>query len=48
MSEEAKNEARNFGIADYLLIELANVVIGLPLGLDVDGMVLNTFSCGHD
>jgi len=39
---------RSFGIADYLLIELVNVVAGLPLGLYVDGMILNTFSCGHD
>lgn len=48
MSERVKNGAKKTGIADYLLIELANVVIGLSLGLDVDGVVLNTFSCGHD
>ena len=37
-----------FGINDYLLIKLVNVIVGLPLGLDVDGMTLNTVSCGHD
>lgn len=31
----------------YLLIKLGNVVVGLSLGLDVDGMVLDTFGCGH-
>lgn len=40
--------ARNYGIVDYLLVELGNVVVSLPLGLDVDGMALNTFSCRHD
>ena len=35
-------------ITNYLLIELANVVVGLPLGLDVHGVVLDTFGCGHD
>jgi len=35
------------GVVVELLIELANVVVCLSLGLDVDGMVLNTFSCGH-
>jgi hypothetical protein len=38
----------SFRIGDYLLIELVNVVAGLPLGLNVDGVVLNTLSCGHD
>ena len=37
-----------FGISDYLLIKLVNVIVGLPLGLDIDGMTLNTVSCGHD
>lgn len=35
-------------MANYLFIELVNVVVGLPLGLDVYGVVLNTFGCGHD
>lgn len=43
-----KTEAKNFEIADYLLIKLANVIVGLPLGLNVDRMILDTFSCGHD
>jgi hypothetical protein len=38
----------SFRIGDYLLIELVNVVAGLPLSLNVDGVVLNTLSCGHD
>jgi hypothetical protein len=37
-----------FEIADYLLIELGDVIAGLPLGLNVDWVILNTFSCGHD
>ena len=48
MSNRLENRPRDFDIANYLLIELVNVVIGLPLGLDVDRVVLNTFSCGHD
>ena len=48
MSTRLENQPRDFDIANYLLIELVNVVIGLPLGLDVDRVVLNTFSCGHD
>jgi len=31
-----------------LFIELANVVAGLPLGLNIDGVVLDTFGCRHD
>lgn len=43
-----KTEANKFEIADYLLIKLLNVIVGLPLGLNVDRMILDTFSCGHD
>jgi len=43
-----KVEKSDYDVANYLLIELVNVVVGLPLGLNVDGMVLNTFGCGHD
>ena len=39
---------KSLGITDYLLIKLVDVVASLPLGLYVDGMILNTFSCGHD
>ena len=48
MSTRLENQPRDLDIANYLLIELANVVVGLSLGLDVDGVVLDTFSCGHD
>lgn len=48
MSVSRETEARKLEIADYLLIKLANVIVGLSLGLNVDGMILDTFSCGHD
>ena len=48
VSMRLENESRDCDMANYLLIELVNVVVGLPLGLDVHGVVLNTLSCGHD
>ena len=38
---------RNLRIVDYLLIKLVNIVAGLPLGLNVDGVILDTFSGRH-
>lgn len=48
MSTRLENEVEIVGITPYLLIELGNVVVGLALGLDIDRVVLNTFSCRHD
>lgn len=39
---------RNLEIGSHLFIELADVVVGLAVGLDIDGVVLNAFSCRHD
>ena len=46
--EVGKTKPRDSAIANYLLIELANIVVGLPLSLNIHGVVLNTFGCGHD
>ena len=48
MSISFENGTRGFDNANYLLIELANIVGGLPLSLDVHGVVLNTFRRRHD
>ena len=42
------SETTSFRVSDYLLIELGDVVVGLTLCLNVDGVILNTFGCGHD
>lgn len=48
MSTRLENEARGLKIVNHLFIELGDVVAGLALSLDIDGVVLNTLSRRHD
>ena len=45
--ERSESEWRGWNRDTDLLVELTKMVVGLGLGLDEDGVLLDLFCCGH-